>query len=309
MTLIRRDFLKQSVGMLLAAGVPSIRNPKSEVRNGEGPVNDIIKLPASYYQHFDADFKRDMPAEGYGGWKKADIEISRQHTALVVMHAWDMGTREEFPGWHRAVEYIPRADKICQTVFPKLLGAVRGSGFRLFHVVGGGDYYKHLPGDKKAAELAGSAGVPTGISEQVASDPVLEKLQAFRAANVFVGKHNEEDVAKGFKRLDFAPNARPRGDEPITENAEQLFALCRHYGINHLIYAGFALNWCLLMSPAGMLDMMRHGVMCSVIRDATTAVENKESARTESHKEEALWRVALEFGFVFDLKDIVEALA
>ena len=66
-------------------------------------------LKASYYQQFDADFSLDVPAEGYGGWKAADIEIAPQHTAVVVMHAWDTGTREQFPGWRRAVEYMPRA--------------------------------------------------------------------------------------------------------------------------------------------------------------------------------------------------------
>jgi hypothetical protein len=306
----RREFLKQSAGLLITGvcpvtGVSTIRIPKSEIPNGVSAVNDIIKLPASYYQHFDADFKREFPGEGYGGWKKAEIEISRKHTALVVMHAWDMGTREEYPGWHRAVEYAPRADKICRTVFPPLLSAVRDSGVSLFHVVGGGDYYTHLPGYKKTVELAGPAPKPL---EQVATDPVMGKLNQFRAANVFVGKQNEEDVARGFKRLDFAPNARPKDDDPIAENAHQLFALCREHGINHLIYAGFAINWCLLMSQGGMLDMSRHGIMCSAVRDAVTAVENKESAGTESHKEEALWRVALEFGFVFDSEDLAKAL-
>ena len=306
----RREFLVQSAGLLIAGAVPTIggqaiRNPKSEIRNGDQPMDDLVKLPASYYQHFDADFQRDVPAEGYGGWKKADIEISRKHTALVIMHAWDMGAREQYPGWHRAVEYIPRADKICRTVFPKLLGAARGSGLKLFHVVGGGEYYKDLAGYRAAVKLAGPSPKPP---EQVAADDSLRKLNEFRAANVFVGKHNEADVAKGFKRLDFAPNARPLDSEPVCENSEQLFAVCKDAGVNHLIYAGFALNWCLLMSPGGMLDMMRRGVMCSVVRDATTAVENRESARTESHKEEALWRVALEFGFVFDSKDLVEAL-
>ena len=40
-----------------------------------------VKLPASYYQQFDADYTRDVPAEGYGGWKSAEIELSPKHTA------------------------------------------------------------------------------------------------------------------------------------------------------------------------------------------------------------------------------------
>ncbi|MDH7481395.1 MAG: hypothetical protein QHH26_05375 [Armatimonadota bacterium] len=267
---------------------------------------EIITLPASYYQQFDADFGLDVPAEGYGGWKKAEIEISRDHTALVVMHAWDMGTREKYPGWHRAVEYIPRANKICQTVFPKLLSAVREAGFKLFHVVGGSSYYySQYPGYQRAVKLAGAE--PERL-ESIKADPILEKLRKFRDDRVSVGRHNAADVAEGFKNLDFHPAAKPVGDEGIAENGNQLFALCKEAGVNHLIYTGFAINWCLLLSPGGMADMSKRGIMCSVIRQATTAVENKESAREELHKEEALWRVALAFGFVFDVDDFIKAL-
>jgi hypothetical protein len=57
-----------------------------------------------------------------------------------------------------------------------------------------------------------------------------------------------------------------------------------------------------------MHEMSGYGVMCSALRQAVTAVENKETAREEVCKQIALWRVALAFGFVFDVDDFVEAL-
>jgi hypothetical protein len=265
----------------------------------------VVHLPANYYQQFDADFALDVPGEGYGGWQRATVELSWEHTALVVMHAWDCGTREEFPGWHRAVEYISRADAICEEVFPRLLGAVRQHGFRLFHVVGGGEYHKQFPGYIRTAELAG----PPPAVERIEADESLRRLQSFRAERVFVGRHNREDVNRGFARLSFAPQARPRDDEAIAADGHQLFALCKQHGVNHLIYAGFAINWCLFMSPGGMLDMSQRGVMCSALRQAVTAVENRETARRELCKEIGLWQVALAFGFVFDVDDFVSALS
>ncbi len=264
-----------------------------------------IRLPASYYQQFDADYSRDIPAEGYGGWQKEQIELSLDHTAVVVMHAWYWGTYEEYPGWWRTVEYIPRSYEICQTVFPRLLGAVRASGLPLFHIVGGGDYYKELPGYHKAVELAGPEPEPP---EQAESDPVIDELRQLKAQRVYPGTHNQPDIQRGFQRIDFPLEARPVGDEGIAENAHQLFALCRQAGVNHLIYSGFAINWCLLMSPGGMLDMQRRGLMCSALRQATTAVENKETARQQLAKQVALWRVAVHFGFVFDVDDFIAAL-
>jgi len=265
-----------------------------------------VKIKADYYQQFDADHILDVPAEGYGGWKQAEIEISPEHTAVVMMHAWDTGEPDEFPGWRRCVEYIPRAEEICRTVFPPLLEAVRSSEMKLFHVVGGGNYYADYPGHKLAVELAGLA---PALPDRAVADPTLNHLWEFRGEHVFVGRHNDDDVRRGFERLGFPPEAEPVGDEGIAENEHQLFALCRHFGVNHLIYAGFAINWCLLMSPGGMLDMSRRGFMCSAIRQAVTAVENKESARSQICKELALWRVALAFGFVFDVDEFTSAIS
>jgi len=264
-----------------------------------------MKLLAHYYQQFDADYSREVPAEGFGGWKNAEVEIAPARTALVVMHAWEAGTMAQWLGWRRAVEYHPRALEILAKVFPPLLSVVRSSALPVFHVVGGRDYYSHLPGYQRAVELAG----PTPVIEPVVKDPVYRALEDFRADHVFVGPRNRSDVEEGFARLDFAPEARPAGDEGIAENAHQLAALCRAHGVNHLIYVGFAINWCLLMSPGGMVDMRRYGVMCSTIGEAVTAVENAETARGELEKKQALWRVALEFGFVFGLEDFLAALA
>jgi hypothetical protein len=175
----------------------------------------------------------------------------------------------------------------------------------IFHVVGGGDYYKEFPGYKRAVELSGPEPEKP---ERIQTDPVYDELKKFKSENVYVGAHNREDVTRGFKKLDFPKEAKPVGDEGLAENADQLYALCKEAGVNHLIYAGFAINWCLLLSPGGMKDMYERGLICSAIRQATTAVENRETARQELCKEVGLWRVALAFGFVFDVDDLIERL-
>ncbi len=258
---------------------------------------------AGYYQQFDADISRDVPGEAYGGWKRTEIEIGQ--AALVVMHAWETGTAEQYPGWYRAVEYIPRAQQICREVFPPLLSAARNADFPILHVVGGGDYYRNLPGYQRAVALAGK---PPPVPTRVEPDAHLKALHKLRSESVFVGSHNAADVASGFAKLDFDTEALPQGEEGIAENADQLMALCTDLGVNHLVYIGFALNWCLLMSPGGMLDMSRRGFLCSTIREATTAVECRETAREERNKQEALWRTALAFGFIFDVSDFSAAL-
>lgn len=268
-------------------------------------MNGPLRIPTWYYQQFDADPGLEVPGEGYGGWKRDLLEFSPAHTAVVVMHAWDTGTPEDYPGWYRAVEYLYRARVIARRVFPGLLGAVREAGLPLFHVVGGGRYYADCPGYRRAVALAGPDPEPP---DQAEPDAVFERLQQFRFEKVFYGKHNAPDIERGFKNLDFIPEARPQGDEGVAATGHQLFALCRERGVNHLVYAGFAINWCLLLSPGGMADMQPRGFLCSALRQAVTAVENKETARRELCKEIGLWRVALAFGFVFDVDDFVAAL-
>lgn len=265
-----------------------------------------LTVPAQYYQQFDADFSRDVPAEGYGGWQNTELEISLEHTAVVVMHAWDCGTREEFPGWHRAVEYMPRADAICRDVFPQLLKTVRASPLPLLHVVSG--VHPHLQeysGYRRAAELAGAEPE----IERVANDATREKMLQFRLQNVFPGAHNQADIARGFATLDFPPEAKPQGDEGIAATSRQLLALCKDAHINHLIYAGFAIDGCLLSSPGGMHEMSGRGVLCSAFSDAVTAIEHQESAREQWAKKIALWRVAVMYGFVFQTEEFISALS
>jgi hypothetical protein len=264
-----------------------------------------IHILTNYYQHFDADFTADVPGEGYGGWFKTSLPINPATTAVVVMHAWDAGTREQYPGWHKAVEYLPRSYEICRNVFPELLSSVRSSDLKLIHVVSNDDYYSSYSGYQNTLALVGPEPQP---SEKVAKDPILEQLQAFRSKYVYPGVHNIPDINEGFKHVKFPKEANPHGDEAIAATEQQLFAICKKGGINHLIYTGFAINWCLLLSPGGMADMSKRGIMCSAIRQAVTAVENKETARTQLNKEIALWRVGLAFGFVYDVDDFVAAI-
>lgn len=264
-----------------------------------------MKIRSHYYQQFDADLSLDVPAEGYGGWKATELTFNRDTTALVVMHAWDCGTPEQYPGLYRSEEYIPRAAKIARTVFPPLLKAARETGFRVYHVVSGGESYKDKPGFKRALSLARAEPKPDW---RTADDELINKVYAFRHAAVSIGTHNRADADRCMKSLDYLPEALPVGEEGIAEDTPQLFGLCQADGINHLVYTGFAINWCLVTSPGGMHEISQRHIMCSTIRQATTAVENKETARRELNKEIGLWRTALSYGFVFDDDEFIRAL-
>ena len=268
-------------------------------------MSRTILIPGWYYRNFDADMEREVPAEAYGGWRKASqLPFAVDHSALVVMHGWHCYEPGDFPGWEHAVEYLPRARKIMRRYFPELLRAARNAGLPVFHVAAGGRYYQELPEYRAVAAAAGEE-LPLPQAE---ADPVRRELDRFRFAEVSPGAHNQPDIERSRLARDFAPEARPEPGEAVVATARQLFLQCRKHEVNHLVYVGFALNWCLQMSPCCMIDMQRYGMLCSTIREATTAVENKESARLEVAKNMELWRVALQFGFVYDFADFTGAL-
>ena len=153
----RREFLRQVAagGLATAVSGDMVWRDAGSGAASKTAAGRLIRCPANYYQQFDADYEREVPAEGYGGWQRAEVELDLNHTALVSMHAWETGTRKQYPGWYRAVEYIPRAQAICRNVYPRLMQTARDAGATLFHVVGGGNYYQSLPGYQRAVALAG----------------------------------------------------------------------------------------------------------------------------------------------------------
>ena len=265
----------------------------------------IISTTAFFYDSCSADHQRDVPAEGYRGWTTASVEFPLERTALVSMHAWALPCPTRCAGYYRAEEYLSRAKRILEDVFPPLLAAVREAGMPVLHVVGWGDYYKRLPGYLRAVELAGqSPPAPPGAP----GDPAIEAIREINRKRFFPGERNLPDIEETGRVNDFAPQARPLQTEGIAENAHQLNTLCRELGVSHLIYIGFAVNWCLLMNAGGIVDMSRLGYLCSTIREATTAAESRESARAELHKQQEMWRIALGFGLVLELDSFLAGL-
>lgn len=263
-----------------------------------------MRLTTMYYQNF-SDPQQPLGAQSYGGWKQGEIELSLANTAIVVMHAWDLSVCEGHPGWLRAAEWLERARSILEEDFPNFLQNVRSKKIPIFHVASDERYCRENQEYKKLRSRC-----PCNLSDAVVSGSSdAERIRAYIKQNAYCGSENQEDVENAFEHdLRFAPQAAPMPGEPVAASSEQLQELCRLYNVDHLIYTGFCINWCLLSSPGGIIDMHRSGKVCSVIRQLVTAVENKETAAEEKNKELALWRISLEYGLVLDMDNFISAI-
>ena len=254
-------------------------------------------MPARTYVQRGADHSLEHPGLGFAGWKDIEIPVDPEHTAIIVMHAWDSGTQETQPVSWDMVEYIERANQIVQERFPGFLEKVRASGIRLIHIGAGFEKgFEDLPGYRRVA----SECPPETVERLAVEDEAGKALWQLR-----LGKDDDQLVKELFDR-DFIIKAQDHED--VVKTSGQLFHLCKKYGISHLIYTGFAVNACLVSSAGGYIDMVRHGVICSIVSDLTTAVENKETCVEQRNKEDGLWKFAIGAGFVLDQKNVEEDL-
>jgi len=263
-------------------------------------------IPAWIYQQFDADYSLEYPGEGYGGWRRIDAPFDLGRCAVAVMHAWQTYPYDVAPGHWRIVEYIPRSIEICEKLLPPFLEKVRAAGVRVIHINSDESAVAHYPGHKKIRELAGEN------PEKVAPIEIhgaTRELRDVKRRIAYPGEHNLPDLKiRSGLSYDFDSHVLPAGDELVMTTGEEIVAACRAYGIDHIIYTGFAINFCLLMSPGGWLDLSRYDITCSAVKELVTAVENKESCREETHKQYGLWHIALCFGVGLEAADFINAL-
>ncbi|MBP3633847.1 MAG: hypothetical protein J6J43_04655 [Oscillospiraceae bacterium] len=263
----------------------------------------IISVPGFYYAQQGADPFAVHPGQSFEGWGKTEIPMDTSRTAVIVMHLWQLPPYEECPAVYGHVEYLARAEKIAKEKLLPFVQTMREKGIRIIHVAAGFEgTLKTFPGYLRMAEK-----YPPQNWERIEGSRLHKQLQQTHWR--LMGAKTEEQNAQMdavYAKYDFA--IKPLEHEDMVTHTNQLFSLCKEHGIEHLIYTGFAVNACLTMSPCGFLDMTRHGIMCSIVGDLTTAVENRESCTEQRNREYGLWQFAVQSGFVFLSEDLIQKL-
>lgn len=263
----------------------------------------IIQVPAHYYAQCGIDITLPHPGTAMNGWGKADIPIEPERTAVIIMHAWQPLPPDQWPEQYEIVEYLSRVEPIVKNRIEPFLEAVRASGVRLIHVAAGFE--------PELQEFAGYNRIrekypPTSHAQITCSEAHKELELLRRIMNLGGSRERYERIEESYYHYTF--RIKPQDHEDVVCASNQLFSLCRDEGIDHLIYTGFAVNACLKSSPCGYTDMTRHGIMCSIVGDLTTAVESKETCEKQICLENGLWQYAVWGGFVFLAEDLKNTL-
>lgn len=298
--------------MLLALISATVTAQESERSEGmaKARAKRVIKVPWHFYQHYPADFSAwSRAARGFRGWTSEVRDLDVSHTALLLMHLPDAGLTPDTewgPNCQRpdllgTVEWVPRTMELCTHRLPSLVRAARTAGLQVVHVYGG---ISDPKGPCAARSLAEAGSPPPPDEDRLAPDPEVS------------ARHTRDVFGTTFPRPPGSPEhvpglpteLQPTGNDLVVAESYQLHRLMKKRGIAHLIYTGWALNWCLWFSPCGMSDMQRKGYLCSAVGGGCVAIENRESADTEANLEYAYWKTTTMFGYIFDLHELAAAL-
>ncbi|MFC1574392.1 isochorismatase family protein, partial [Candidatus Latescibacterota bacterium] len=86
---------------------------------------------------------------------------------------------------------------------------------------------------------------------------------------------------------------------------DELLAEClRKNGVTTLIYAGYALNWCVTHRDSGIFNMKNHGFDIIIVRDCTIAFELPETLDGELAKETIIAMIEIHWGTSTTLDDL-----
>lgn len=271
-----------------------------------------IGVPWHFYEHFPPDYSQWRRSElGFEGWTSEERDLDLDSSCLALMHFDGRGLTPETefgpdcpnPGVMGTITSVPRTMDVVSFRMPRLVKAARNADWQVAHIGVGGPPYTETDIWDRCVEEAGD---PPPDDEDVITDGQPEWEDQHRRDVFDLPRENPPDAPE--YEFHLPEPLLPQGEDLIAEHPWQLHRLLENRGLTHIIYTGWALNWCLWFSPCGMVDMNRKGYLCSAVRGGCVAIENKDSTVGEQNLEYALWKTSTMFGYVFELHELTHAL-
>ncbi len=209
-------------------------------------------------------------------------------TALVLVDTWDN---------HFILSWLERAEQTMRDAVVPALNGARSAGLTVIHAPSPRvtpSYSEHM-----------ARHLPVGTGEAPDWPPAdFRARQGEHAA--FRGPRAQPPAVPDVV-IGMSPMIDVRDDEELLETGDQLHALCEKRGIVHLIYAGFATNWCILGRNYGMRAMAARGYNLILLRDATMGVEYPDTLDQCMATELAIREAETQLGFSASNSDFLTA--
>ncbi len=253
----------------------------------------ILNLRVRYYQD---STPPDIPCREENFIRREiPMSLPVNQTALVLVDMWNI---------HFIESWIERAREVTESVIVPALNAAREAGLAIVHA----------PSPEVARKYHQFAKLKPPSPEPEPDWPPAEFRRRRGIYAAYRGpRHQPPGIECHMRRigmdenLDISPAIKVLDDDYVVATGQQLHELCKERGILHLIYVGFAANWCLLGRDYGMRAMARRGYNVILIREATTGVEFPDTLPRLLVTEMAVREVEQQLGFTVSLDDFIAA--
>lgn len=223
--------------------------------------------------------------------------IATDQVALVLVDCWDL---------HAISSYVERTDRISAEVLAPVAGACRDVGIAVIHAPSPG-VAEHYPQWTKYASEDDLCE-----TEEVAVWPP-EQLRRGKGEYARYGKplepSREEWNREHLHERRIVSCLEPQPEDLVIKTGEQLHRLCCHREIAHLIYGGFAANFCVPGRDYGTRAMGARGYNITLLRDGTTAIEAHSTLDEMALTRAAIFEAEMRIGHTTLSADLIAACA
>jgi nicotinamidase-related amidase len=241
----------------------------------------ILDLPCRYYRVYTDD---DVPCrEENFDFVQKRLDLPPAQTALVLVDVW---------ATHYVDSWLSRAADITREKIVPLMTAARQAGVLVIHAPSPYVVERHHP-----ESMPGPQAAPPGDDW-----PPAEFRGIYRAGeHAPFGRQAEPRLSAALARyetdLKIADIAGPAPGDEIIADGDQLHELLKSRGILHLVYAGFATNWCVIGRDYGVISMNARGYNIVLVRDATTGIEFHDSIESETATQITIREIETKYGW------------
>ena len=219
--------------------------------------------------------------------RELEFPLPVEQTALVLVDLWNK---------HHIESWVERATKMLLEVIVPLIETSRKAGITIVFAPSP-DVLQSVPGKYTVYEGKAKAKPP--------------KTEATWPPGDFIQREGEYELYRNPRRqypdisvhwpespvFDMGSSVTVRDGDIVVASGDQLHDLCEERGILHLLYAGFATNWCILNRDYGVVDMSTRGYDIIIMRDATEGVEFPDTLEGRWATELAIREIEQRHGF------------
>ena len=217
--------------------------------------------------------------------REFQMKLPVKQTALILVDLWNV---------HFIDSWIERAARVTREAIVPAIEMSRTAGMTVVHAPSP-EVARQFPQASRNPE----ASVPTRGG---ADWPPLDFRHREGEYDAYRGPRNQPPgIGLHWNSisgdLSISPAVEVRDEDVVIASGAELHEVLAQRNVLHLIYAGFATNWCVLGRDYGIRSMARYGYNIVFLRDCTAGVEFPDTLDELFVTEIAVREIEQQFGF------------